>query len=137
MTRTHAGFTLTELVVVLVLLGVLAAYIAPRFSGRDGFSELTVQQDLIQSIRFAQQLAMSRTDRAISLVTTANRIDVRDNGTSVNGYPKTIPPDVTLSNANLVFDRLGAAGNAATVVSVTGRAQSYNVTVEAATGYAH
>ena len=32
--RTHAGFTLVELLLVLVILGILAAIVIPKFSGR-------------------------------------------------------------------------------------------------------
>lgn len=135
------GFTLVELVVVLVLISILAAYVAPRFAGRGGFSELTVQQDLIQSIRFAQQAAMSRTDRTIVLITTANSINIRDETsppfTPLLGYPKQTPNDVTLSAANLVFNRFGFAGNDNTTITVTGTPQVLSVTVEGATGYAH
>ncbi len=129
-----------ELVVVIVLLGILAAYAVPRFAGRGGYSELTVQQDLKQSIRFAQQLAMSRTDRTIALVTSANEIDVRDTTVapfvSLPNYPKPVPSDVTLDAVNLQFNRFGSAGNATTTINVFGT-QTLSVTVEGATGYAY
>ncbi len=146
MRRTHSGFTTVELIVVLVLLGVLAAYAAPKFSGRGGYSELTAQQDLKQSIRFAQQLAMSRTDHVIKLVTvtntTPNKIDVLQDGGSIGGgandvYPKYMASDVTVDSHTLTFDRYGSAGNAATIFTITGPAQSLTVMVEGATGYAH
>lgn len=128
---------MVELVVVLVLIGILTAYAAPRFAGRGGYDELTVQQDLKQSIRFAQQLAMSRTDRTIKLVTTPTTIDVTDNGISVFNPAKILPSGVSLSNVTLTFDRFGSAGNTATQFNVVGTTQTLIVSVEGATGYAH
>lgn len=138
-TEQQRGFTLIELVVVLILIGILAAYAAPRFTGRGGYSELAVRQDLKQSIRYAQQLAMSRTDHTISLVTGVHSIDVKDNGNSILGtYPKNISVDVTLDVATLTFNRLGAAaaGAANTQIVAHGTQQNYAVCITGTTGYA-
>ena len=51
-TKNHkySGFTLLELMVVLVILGVLAAAIAPRFLGRDEAARVTVVQSNLRNI---------------------------------------------------------------------------------------
>ena len=56
--RMSGGFSLIELVTVIVLLGVLASIVLPRFSSRSGFSEYAVRDQLISSFRVAQQRAM-------------------------------------------------------------------------------
>ena len=136
MLRRVRGFTTVELIVVLVLLGILAAYAAPRFTGRGGYAELTVQQDLIQSIRFAQQLAMSRTDQNITLVINSNSIDILQSGTPIRGdYPKSTGNDVSLSPiTNLAFNRFG--GTSTAIISIQGSAQPLTVNVTSETGYA-
>ncbi len=59
--RTGAGFSLVELVVVLVLLAVLSVTAAVRFSDRTGIAEYTYQQRFISALRQMQLRAMQDT----------------------------------------------------------------------------
>lgn len=52
------GFTLVELVSVIVLLGIVSVSVAPRFSGTGGVAEYSVRDQIISAARFAQQRAM-------------------------------------------------------------------------------
>ncbi len=54
----HRGFTLVELVAVIVLLSILTASVIPRFTSRDGFAEYAVRDQLISAFRLSQQRAM-------------------------------------------------------------------------------
>lgn len=54
------GFTLLELLVVLVILGLLASYVAPRYFGQVGKSEVKVARAQIES--FAKALDQFRLD---------------------------------------------------------------------------
>lgn len=157
MRRYVAGFTLIELVVVLVLLGIVATYVAPRFTGLGGYAELTAQKNIQQALRYAQQLAMTQTDQTITFTTNAasNQIDVRIGansaprpGGSSGNFAATYPEQ--LSNVNLtsadvtiVYDRLGRAAvngsnaGAVATIAITGPAQTLSVRVEGETGYAH
>lgn len=53
------GFTLIELVVVLIVLGVLAATTVPKLTGRAAFEEYTVRDQLIARLRLVQLQAMN------------------------------------------------------------------------------
>lgn len=52
-----AGVTLIELVTVLVILGVIAATMAPRFFTRDTFNERGFHDETVAAARYAQKLA--------------------------------------------------------------------------------
>ncbi|MBN7819293.1 type II secretion system protein [Bowmanella yangjiangensis] len=56
-----AGFTLLELIIVIIVLGVLAVSAASRFAGKDGVVEYTVQARVVAALRNMQARAMQDT----------------------------------------------------------------------------
>ena len=59
--RLIEGYTLVELVMVLVLVGILSAGASSVMSGRSDYSGALIRDQLIASIRLAQQSAMAKT----------------------------------------------------------------------------
>lgn len=56
------GFTLIELIIVILLLGIVSATALPRFLGKAGVEETTVQDQMISVLRRMQTQAMQQTN---------------------------------------------------------------------------
>ncbi len=79
------GFTLIELVVVIVILGILAAFAVPRFARLDTQARVASVRALEGSLRSGSALA-----RSMWLATGTNPATVNMEGVNVtmtNGYP--------------------------------------------------
>jgi len=59
----HKGFTLIELVMVIVLIGILAVVAVPKLGDMKGMKAGAFADKLEADIRYAQNLAMTRNNR--------------------------------------------------------------------------
>lgn len=59
---TQQGFTLVELVTVILLIGILAVSVAPKFDGTASYEAHSHRAQLIAALRLTQQRAMQQTD---------------------------------------------------------------------------
>jgi MSHA pilin protein MshA len=85
MRRIQQGFTLIELVVVITILGILAAFAIPRFAALDGAARTAATSAMVGSLRSAAALA-----HALYLTNGTAPATVTMDGTSVSlafGYP--------------------------------------------------
>ena len=84
--KHHAGFTLIELVIVIVILGILAAAALPRFSDLSTDARTAALNGLVGSVRSAAAIAKS-TQLAKGI---ASNLSVSLDGSAVamrSGYP--------------------------------------------------
>jgi MSHA pilin protein MshC len=57
--RAAQGFTLIELVMVIVLLGILSATALPKFFAVSGYQQQVFFDDTLSAVRYAQKLAVA------------------------------------------------------------------------------
>lgn len=152
--RTNAGFTLVELVTTMVVIGILAAFAAPRFADRTSFESRGFYDQAQGIVRYAQKIAIAQRQSppkaAIFVVITAGNISIcYDAGCATpvinpsNGAALALnaPTGVTLLPATFSFDGSGSPNLGATlgvVVNSTGAGDvPRTFFVEAQTGYVH
>jgi len=139
-----AGFTLVELVVIIALLGIVAAVAAPRLFQAGTFQSRGFYDTSAAVIRLAQKTAVAwRRDVFVCVtattVTAGTAVGCGTPLTYPSGAPatETAPAGVTLSPAAFSFDGLGRPSAAATITftSTIAGDPPRQITVAAQTGY--
>tara|TARA_B100000809_G_scaffold185066_1_gene183082 strand:+ start:606 stop:1124 length:519 start_codon:yes stop_codon:yes gene_type:complete len=80
--KLNSGFTTIELVTVIIIVGILAVNILPRFDGTSSYQAHTHRVQLISALRLTQQRAMQQTD---SIDSYCHQL-IFDNDSTVSRY---------------------------------------------------
>lgn len=155
----NKGFTLIELIMVIILIGIIAAYGMPRMFATNPFEERGFFDGLVTALRYAQRLAIaSRCDTLVTITSNSYTITTRsaannlcndatalDNAvfnplTGAMGYTVQIPTGsgVTLSPASTIQFRTSGSitGNANVTITVSTATRTIGrITVHQATGF--
>lgn len=150
MRNPQRGFTLTELIMVMVMLGILAAFAMPRFFDVGTYQARFVYDDVLAAARYGRQTAVA-SGCATKLVVTTTGFQLLSNDlcaasgtlftTNIVPHPAgdtsafnltSLPSGVSFTAATVVFNTDGTA-SANTTINVSGR----TITIVAATGYVY
>jgi MSHA pilin protein MshC len=143
-----AGFTLTELVVVMIIAGILSVFALSRINTKD-FDNEGFANRATAMVRYAQKIAISQR-RTVYVEAAGNTLRLCYTNTActsgcvtpvheppgTNAFSFGAPAGVSIANANFCFGPLGRP-SAGTVFTVTDGTTPRSITVEAETGYVH
>lgn len=129
--RRQSGFTLLELVIVIVVLGILAALAIPRFISLQREARIAVVDSLFNSIRSGSNVIYAKSAAVGLSDLPASSVDIDGgpvgSGPNINtryGYPQATQADI-----NLLFDNLSARYNFTGGGAVTGTTGSATLTI--------
>jgi len=148
MPRQARGFTLTELVMTIVIIGILAVIVAPRFMSSQPFETRGFYDEAQAVVRYAQKVAIAQR-RTIFVCVSANEIAAISNNDCTSPAYLAHPVGgghlraasrggVTLGPVtSFSFDGLGRPSAATTVTftSTVAGDPARQIIVEAETGY--
>lgn len=148
----HSGFTLIELVVVILLLGILSVVAMGKMFDGNQFKARGFFDDTVTAVRFAQKLAVStgcevqvrlsespgsgyalfQPDARAECTTGTFKKAVDNPANRSNPYANSKVAGLNVPNTTIVFDAQGLAANDA-VIEMTGT-DTYQFSVSRATG---
>ena len=118
----NSGFSLIELITVIVLLGILGIVALGRFTGGDAFAARGFFDDTVSAVRFAQKLAIS-SGCDVRVITGASGYELRQSSSctaddftlnvanpanrSNNYQNNNMPSGYSLTAGTITFDARG------------------------------
>ncbi len=159
MNHKSLGFTIIELVTVIVLLGILTTVVLPKFTGSSSFEAHPYRIQLISALRLVQQRAMHQTNASDGychqLVIDTKRYGIPNRvscTTSFTGWQPGATGINVESNHNVTFavvsastptsigfDRMGRPSNdcdGGCTINISGGGETIAIQIESE-GYIH
>lgn len=160
----HYGFTLVELVMTIIIVGIMAVYAIPRLGSLAVYDLANGTDELVEAIRFAQETSMLQVDLGYQIETnngddylvqeydyaTATTSDINSplGGNSPYTEEGDIWNSIATSSLSLSFDTRGYPCNsvapctthmtsAQTITLTHNSGETRSITIEPITGYAY
>lgn len=128
------GFTLMELITVLILMGIISAFAVIRMPDTATYSLSAITEQLRRDIRYTQILALSLNTN-YTLVTSSSSYSISP--TPPEGAVNVqMPTGVTLSAASVTFNSMGDPTLASPLnIAITASGVTNTLTVSPETGF--
>ncbi len=149
--NSEQGFSLIELIMVIVILGTISISVVPKFFETSDFAKQAFFDETLNALRYAQKLAVAtHCDVQVSFTatnyllkrpatiadcgvsTTAFNLAVRHPGTGATSYTGSESGVTLSSTSSIVFYALGDASTNATVTVASNK-----LCVEEKTGFVY
>ena len=138
--RFAGGFTLVELVITMIIIGILAVVVLPRFADKSVFESRGFRDETVSLLRYAQKTAVAQRRTVCVAVNTTGIILTIDTTAVPDGTcdgPLTLPTTPRggsgLAGSNFNFLASGSTNGSGTLtLTLAGAA---DIKIDAATGY--
>jgi MSHA pilin protein MshC len=144
--RNCGGFTMVELILVMVIAGILAAVAVPRMIGRNSFDTRGFADQLSATVRFAQKLAVAQRTDVFVRLTAGDATLCYDAACATPApgpggekpYTVSAPGGVAITPAMVLGFSAGGVPDIAALLDIqVSGAGTHHVWVEQETGYVH
>ena len=99
--KKNTGFTLVEVILVIIIIGILAAIIVPKFAGQSGMAKIATTKANIGSLRSAIRLYQSNNDGTLPTNLSTNLVST---------YLRAIPNEAVTPSNSVVATADGSGG---------------------------
>jgi general secretion pathway protein H len=137
----HAGFTLLELLIVIALMGIIAALVVPMFGGPVSTSELrATARQLAAGLRLARSEAVSERRETFLVVDVAGKRFKVDREAREHALPSKVDLKLFTAQNDLVSQNVGSirfypdGGSNGGRITVASGARKFDVDVDWLTG---
>jgi MSHA pilin protein MshC len=142
----NLGFTIIELIFVIIMIGILASTIIPKIFDASGYEEIGYQTETIAKLRAIQLRAMQDTSstQCLLVYVTEKKLGIPDGTCTPPSFSSTVEQNNTIvkiseqqvsfddqgSGYSFSFDQMGRPDQARTIV-INGSEQILTISINA------